>query len=118
MCTEENIEEIQERYRVHNGHTDSYTWKYSGVVRSIQPCGCPAQPTDPTFAVLHTNSKILSSDQTSLSTTPQVLDMKKTLNDNNVIDEYEKFQQLSIDETDEACISEVHVYYNDDLSEG
>lgn len=44
--------------------------------------------------------------------------MKKTLNDNNVIDEYEKFQQLSIDETDEACISEVHVYYNDDLSEG
>jgi hypothetical protein len=44
--------------------------------------------------------------------------MNKTLEDNGVLDESERFQQLSIDETDEACISEVHVYYNDDLTEG
>eukprot|EP00035_Acanthoeca_spectabilis_P005088 m.110025 g.110025 ORF g.110025 m.110025 type:complete len:227 (+) comp12866_c0_seq1:2275-2955(+) len=78
VCTEENISEIQERYRVHNKHTDSYTWKFGG----------------------------------------KVLDMTKTLDENGVVDEFEKFQQLSIDETDEACIAEVQVYYNDDLTEG
>ena len=44
--------------------------------------------------------------------------MDKTLNDNGVVDELDKFQKLSIDATDEACISEVHVYFNDDLTEG
>lgn len=44
--------------------------------------------------------------------------MTKTLDENGVVDEFEKFQQLSIDETDEACIAEVQVYYNDDLTEG
>lgn len=70
--------QIQVRYRVHNAHTASYTWKFEG----------------------------------------KVLDMSKTLDENGVIDEFEKFQALSINPTDEACISEVQVYYNDDLSVG
>mmetsp|Transcript_28411 Transcript_28411/g.74646 ORF Transcript_28411/g.74646 Transcript_28411/m.74646 type:complete len:227 (-) Transcript_28411:126-806(-) len=78
VCTEETIGEIQERYRMHNKHTNSYTWKHGG----------------------------------------KVLDMNQTLDENGVVDEFERFQKLSIDATDEACIAEVQVYYNDDLTEG
>jgi len=48
----------------------------------------------------------------------KVLDMDKTLDENGVPDESEAFYQLSMDETNEICISEVQVYYNDDLTEG
>jgi len=47
-----------------------------------------------------------------------VLDVAKTLEENGVIDESAAFQALSIDESNEACISEVQVYYNDDLTIG
>lgn len=78
VCCEETIREIQERYRKHNAHTSSYTWKYHG----------------------------------------HILDMGKTLDENGVHNEFEKFQALSIDTTAEASITEVQVYYNDDLTEG
>ena len=48
----------------------------------------------------------------------KVLDMDKTLFENGVGDESEMFYQLSMDETNEICISEAQVYYNDDLTEG
>ncbi len=46
-----------------------------------------------------------------------LLDMTKTLDENGVRDETDAFRNLSMDETSEACIAEVQVYYNDDLSE-
>ena len=48
----------------------------------------------------------------------KVLGMEKTLDENGVPDESEQFYNLSIDDTNEVCISEVQVYYNDDLTEG
>jgi len=48
----------------------------------------------------------------------RVLDMDKTLDANGVPDESEQFYNLAIDDTNEVCISEVQVYYNDDLTEG
>ena len=48
----------------------------------------------------------------------KVLAMEKTLDENGVPDESEQFYNLSIDDTNEVCISEVQVYYNDDLTEG
>ena len=44
--------------------------------------------------------------------------MDKTLDANGVPDESEQFYNLAIDDTNEVCISEVQVYYNDDLTEG
>lgn len=35
-----------------------------------------------------------------------------------VPDDSEQFYQLSMDDTNEICIAEVQVYYNDDLTEG
>jgi len=46
------------------------------------------------------------------------LDMSKSLEDNGVANEIALFQALSIDPTSEASITEVQVYYNDDLTEG
>lgn len=48
----------------------------------------------------------------------RLLDMDKTLADNEIPDETELFYKLSIDSTNEMAISEVQVYYNDDLTEG
>ena len=48
----------------------------------------------------------------------RLLDVTKTLEENGVVDESAAFQALSIDASNEACVSEVHVYYNDDLTEG
>ena len=48
----------------------------------------------------------------------KVLEMERTLEENGVRDEAEQFYQLSMDDTNEVCISEVQVYYNDDLTEG
>ena len=45
-----------------------------------------------------------------------ILDMTKTLEENNIIDESVEFNKLSMDEFSDACIAEVHVYYNDDLT--
>eukprot|EP00041_Stephanoeca_diplocostata_P013889 m.248337 g.248337 ORF g.248337 m.248337 type:complete len:227 (-) comp19503_c0_seq2:152-832(-) len=78
VCSEELLCEIEMRYRTHNAHTTSYTWKYD----------------------------------------EQVLDMQKTLEENGIKDERDQFENLSIDITDEDTISEVQVYYNDDLTEG
>ena len=42
--------------------------------------------------------------------------MDKTLEANGVVDESAQFHKLSIEADSEACISEVQVYYNDDLT--
>ena len=42
------------------------------------------------------------------------LDMDKTLEDNDILDETEDFIELGIDEN--AYIPTVHLYYNDDLT--
>lgn len=44
--------------------------------------------------------------------------MDKTLEENYVSDEDRQFHNLSLDDNSEVCISEVQVYYNDDLTEG
>lgn len=59
----------------------------------------------------HTSSYTWKFDET-------VLDMNKTLEENGIKDERDQFENLSIDIADEDTISEVQVYYNDDLTEG
>eukprot|EP00053_Salpingoeca_punica_P000359 m.28331 g.28331 ORF g.28331 m.28331 type:complete len:222 (+) comp10256_c0_seq1:136-801(+) len=45
VCTEETINEIQDRYRKYNTHTDSYTWKFAGkklaMDQTLQANGIP-----------------------------------------------------------------------------
>ena len=78
VCSEETLDEIQDRYLEHNAHARSYTWK------SLQ------------------NGEFVP------------LDMKKTLAENDVPDESEEFERLSIN--DDYYTPTLHVYYNDDLT--
>ena len=78
VCSEETLDEIQDRYLEHNAHARSYTWK------SLQ------------------NGEFVP------------LDMKKTLAENDVPDESEEFERLSIN--DDYYTPTLHVYFNDDLT--
>ncbi len=42
--------------------------------------------------------------------------MGKTLDENGLPDETAEFAKLSIDEEREECITEIQVYFNDDLT--
>jgi hypothetical protein len=75
VCTEENLNEILNRYLKYNAHADSYTWKYDGVV----------------------------------------LDMEKTLTDNNIMDDDYDFYTLRM--RDDEYLQSIILYYNDDLTE-
>ena len=45
----------------------------------------------------------------------RVLDMEKNLEENGIADESEEFARLALDE--EGSVPELHVYFNDDLTE-
>ncbi|XP_030580963.1 cytochrome b5 domain-containing protein 1 [Archocentrus centrarchus] len=76
VCSEENLNEILQRYLRYNSHARSYTWKYNGAV----------------------------------------LDMNKTLSENNVPDDDLELEQLRLDR--DAFTPAVLLHYNDDLTEG
>lgn len=75
VCSEENMEEILQRYLKYNAHAKSYTWKYDGLP----------------------------------------LDMKRTLEENGIVDQDEQFYELSMDY--EQWTPGIHLYFNDDLTE-
>ncbi len=77
-CSEEKIDEMQDRYMEYNKHAKSYTWK----------------------AVI--NDNLIE------------LDMDKTLEENGVPDEAEKFRALGLD--DDFYVPTLHIYFNDDLT--
>uniref|UniRef100_A0A3Q0RPW0 Cytochrome b5 domain containing 1 n=1 Tax=Amphilophus citrinellus TaxID=61819 RepID=A0A3Q0RPW0_AMPCI len=76
VCSEENLNEILQRYLCYNSHARSYTWKYNGAV----------------------------------------LDMNKTLSENNVPDDDLELEQLRLDR--DAFTPAILLHYNDDLTEG
>lgn len=75
VCSEESMIEIQRRYKKHNRHAGSYTWKYDG----------------------------------------KLLDMSATLEDNGIKDESAEFSRLRIRR--DKFLPELHVFWNDDLTE-
>lgn len=77
-CSEEKIDEMQDRYMEYNKHAKSYTWK----------------------AIV--NDNLIE------------LDMDKTLEENGVPDEAEKFRGLGLD--DDFYVPTLHIYFNDDLT--
>lgn len=76
MCSEENLNEILQRYLRYNCHARSYTWKHNGAV----------------------------------------LDMNKTLSENNVPDDDLQLERLRLDR--DAFTPAILLHYNDDLTEG
>lgn len=76
VCSEETLDEIQDRYREFNAHASSYTWKRMG----------------------------------------DLLDMKKTLEENGISDETEEFDCLGL--PGDYYIPALHIYFNDDLTIG
>ena len=75
VCSEENMNEILNRYLKYNAHAASYTWKYDGVV----------------------------------------LDMEKTMTENNIMDDDFDFYTLRM--RDDVYLQSIILYYNDDLTE-
>eukprot|EP00052_Salpingoeca_macrocollata_P026688 m.249156 g.249156 ORF g.249156 m.249156 type:complete len:324 (+) comp22621_c0_seq1:3169-4140(+) len=47
----------------------------------------------------------------------QALDMSKTLDANGIPDDSEDLYQLGLDDEDDTCVPELHLYFNDDLTE-
>ncbi|CEM31905.1 unnamed protein product [Vitrella brassicaformis CCMP3155] len=76
VCSEETLEEIQERYLPYNFQAASYTWKRLAVP----------------------------------------LDMSKTLDENGMPDDSEELQSIGLDPDDHVPV--IHLYFNDDLTEG
>ena len=84
------------RYLKHNSHSTSYTWKHEGKVLDMNK-------------TLEGNGVKLVGIDTGCTFSCSGLQIK---------DESETFHNLSVDGTNEFAISEVQVYYNDDLTEG
>mmetsp|Transcript_68398 Transcript_68398/g.216461 ORF Transcript_68398/g.216461 Transcript_68398/m.216461 type:complete len:156 (+) Transcript_68398:361-828(+) len=82
--SEEMILEIRERYLEFNWHAASYSWK------------------------------VLLKDPETEEHVFTPLDMELTLEENNVPDDAEEFDELGIDDT--YYIPVIHLYYNDDLT--
>lgn len=123
-CDEETINEIQERYLEFNQHAQSYTWKVNFKRRNVFledaiydrilvqfmtsfSTGCSKKPC-PNSLNNTLYSQVIKNDEFV------ELNMERTLSQNGVEDESDKFVELGMPE--DFFTTTLHIYFNDDLT--